>query len=41
MGYCDNIQSIQEKILPIIFHAIRLTKHLVDWVLTNYIDYYI
>ena len=36
-----NIQSIQEKILPIIFHAIRSTKHLVDWVLADYIDYYI
>ena len=35
-----NIQSIQEKILPIIFHAIRSTKHLVDWVSANYIDYY-
>ena len=35
-----NLQPIQEKILPIIFHAIRLTKHLVDWVLANYIDYY-
>ena len=35
-----NLQSIQEKILPIIFHAVRLTKHLVDWVLPDYIDYY-
>ena len=35
-----NLQSIQEKILPIIFHAIQLTKHLVDWVLANYIDHY-
>ena len=35
-----NIQSIQEKILPIIFHAIRLTKHLVDRVSADYTDYY-
>ena len=35
-----NLQSIQEKILPIIFYAIRLTKHLVDWVLANYNGYY-
>ena len=35
-----NLQSIQEKILPIIFHAVRSTKHLVDWVLPDYIDYY-
>ena len=35
-----NLQSIQEKILPIIFHAIRLAKHLVDQVLADYIDYY-
>ena len=35
-----NLQSIQEKILPIIFRAVRSTKHLVDWVLANYIDYY-
>ena len=35
-----NLQSIQEKILPIIFHAIQLTKHLVDRVSANYIDYY-
>ena len=41
MGYCVNIQSIQEKILPIIFCAIRSTKHLVDWVSADYVDYYI
>ena len=35
-----NLQSIQEKILPIIFHAVRSTKHLVDWVSPDYIDYY-
>ena len=35
-----NLQSIQEKILPIIFCAIRSTKHLVDWVSADYIDYY-
>ena len=35
-----NLQSMQGKIFPIIFRAIRLTKHLVDWVLANYIDYY-
>ena len=34
-----NLQSIQEKILPIIFHNIRSTKHLVDRVLSDYIDY--
>ena len=34
-----NLQSIQEKILPIIFHAVRSTKHLVDWVSPDYIDY--
>ena len=35
-----NLQSIQEKILPIIFHAGRSTKHLVDQVSADYIDYY-
>ena len=35
-----NLQSIQEKILPIIFCTVRLTKHLVDWVSPNYIEYY-
>ena len=35
-----NLKSIQEKILPIIFHAVRSTKHSVDWVSANYIDYY-
>ena len=35
-----NLQSIQEEILPIIFHAIRSTKHLVDRVPADYIDYY-
>ena len=32
--------NLQEKILPIIFCAVRSTKHLVDWVLADYIDYY-
>ena len=35
-----NIQSTQEIILPIIFHAVQLTKHFVDWVLANYNGYY-
>ena len=35
-----NLQSIQVKIFPIIFCAIRSTKHLVDWVSADYIDYY-
>ena len=35
-----NLQSIQEKILPIIFPAIRSTKHFVDQVLANYNGYY-
>ena len=35
-----NLQSIQEIILPIIFPAIRLTKHFVDRVLANYNGYY-
>ena len=35
-----NIQSIQEKMLPIIFRTIRSTKHLVDQVLANYNSYY-
>ena len=35
-----NLQSLQEKILPIIFHAIRSTKHLVDRVLVDYNGYY-
>ena len=41
MGYCVNIQAIQEKILTIIFHAVGSTKHLVDQVLADYVDYYI
>ena len=36
-----NVQSIQEKILPIIFCTIQSTKHLVDQVSANYIDYYV
>ena len=36
-----NLQSLQEKMLPIIFRTIRLTKHLVDRVLADYIDYYV
>ena len=35
-----NLQSIQEKILPIIFCAVRSTKHFVDRVLANYNGYY-
>ena len=35
-----NLQSIHEKIFPIIFRAVRLTKHLVDQVSADYIDYY-
>ena len=35
-----NLQSIQEKILPIIFHTVQSTKHFVDQVSANYIDYY-
>ena len=35
-----NLQSIQEKILPIIFPSIRSTKHFVDWVSADYNGYY-
>ena len=35
-----NLQSIQEKILPIIFPAIRSTKHFVDQVSADYSGYY-
>ena len=35
-----NLQSIQKKILPIIFCAVQLTKHLVDWVSADYNGYY-
>ena len=35
-----NLQSIQEKILPIIFPTIQLTKHFVDQVSTDYNGYY-
>ena len=35
-----NLQSIQEKIIPNIFPAIRSTKHFVDWVSANYNGYY-
>ena len=31
----------KRKILTIIFHTIQLTKHLVDRVLADYVDYYI
>ena len=31
----------KRKILPIIFHTIQLTKHPVDWVSADYVDYYI
>ena len=36
-----HLQSIQEKILPIIFPTIRSTKHFVDQVLADYNGYYI
>ena len=36
-----HLQSIQEKILSIIFPAHRLTKHFVDWVSADYNGYYI
>ena len=35
-----NLQSIQEKILPIIFPTIRSTKCLVDQVSADYNGYY-
>ena len=35
-----NLQSIQEKILPIIFPMIRSTKHFVDQVSADYIGNY-
>ena len=35
-----NLQSIQEKILPIIFPTIRSTKHFVHWVSANCIGSY-
>ena len=35
-----NLQSIQEKMLLIIFPTIQLTKHFVNWVLANYNGYY-
>ena len=35
-----NLQSIQDKILPIIFPMIQLTKHFIDWVLADYNGYY-
>ena len=35
-----NLQSIQEKILPIMFTVIPLTKHFVDWVSADYNGYY-
>ena len=35
-----NLQSIQEKILPIIFRAIRSAKHFVDQVSADYNGYY-
>ena len=34
------LRSIREEILPIIFHTIRSTKHIVDWVSADYIDNY-
>ena len=35
-----NLRSIQEKILPIIFHTVRSTSHFVDWVSADYNGYY-
>ena len=35
-----NLRSIQEKILPIIFHTIRSTKHFEDRVSADYNGYY-
>ena len=35
-----NLQSIQDKIYQLFFCAIRSTKHFLDWVSANYIDYY-
>ena len=35
-----NLQSITRQNLPIIFHAVRWTKHFLDWVSADYIDYY-
>ena len=35
-----NLQSRQEKILPIIFHTVQLTKHFVDRVSADYNGYY-
>ena len=40
MEYCVKSTVNAKQNLPIIFHAVRLTKHLVDWVSANYIDYY-
>ena len=41
MEYCDKYTINARKILPIIFRTVRSTKHLVDRVLADYIDYYI
>ena len=35
-----NLQSIQEEFYQLFFHAVRSTKHLVDWVSADYIDNY-
>ena len=35
-----NLRSIQEKILSIIFHAVRLTKHFIDLMSADYNGYY-
>ena len=40
MEYCLKSTINTRGILPIIFHAIQLTKHLVDQVLADYIDNY-
>ena len=31
----------KRKFYQLFFHTIRLTKHLVDWVSADYVDYYI
>ena len=40
MEYCIKSTVNTKQNLPIIFRAIRSTKHLVDWVSADYIDYY-
>ena len=40
MEYCVKSTVNTKQNLPIIFHAVRSTKHLVDRVSADYIDYY-